>query len=54
MSLVLSPEALLEIIDRQIAHEESPTQTEPQTDYGRGFVKGLQWTRTEICKAFGV
>ena len=45
---------LLEVIDRQLAHERSPTQTNPQTDYGRGYIQGLEWTKTEICKAFGV
>lgn len=42
--------ALLEVIDKQLVHENRETKT----DYGRGFVKGLNWTRTEICKAFGV
>ena len=46
--------ALLEVIDRQLAHERSPYQTESQTDYGRGYIKGLEWTKTEICKAFGI
>ena len=50
MSLVLTPEELRKIIDRQIAHEES----QPQTNYERGFIQGLQWARSEICKAFGV
>ena len=44
---------LLKIIDRQLAHEESGwTQKDPQTNYSRGFVKGIQWTRTEIMKVF--
>lgn len=44
---------LLEIIDRQIAHEEKGwTKQEPQTHYSRGFVKGLKWSKTEIMKVF--
>lgn len=39
---------LLEIIDRQLAHEKQGQQT----NYGRGFVKGLKWTKTEIMKVF--
>ena len=54
INVSVDPKELLEIIDRQLAHENSPTQTEPQTDYGRGYIKGLEWVRTEICKAFGV
>lgn len=40
---------LLEIIDRQIAHEKK----QEQTNYSRAFVKGLQWAKTEIMKEFG-
>lgn len=39
---------LLEIIDRQLAHEEK----QGQTNYGRGFVKGLKWAKTETMKVF--
>jgi len=50
INVSVNPKELLEVIDRQLAHQEGL----PQTDYGRGFIKGLQWTRSEICKAFGV
>ncbi len=54
INVSVNPKELLEIIDKQLAHENSPSQAESRTDYGGGFIQGLQWTRTEICKAFGV
>ncbi len=50
----VDPKELLETIDKKIIRETAPYQTEPQTDYGRGFIKSLEWARTEIYKAFGV
>ena len=40
---------LLETIDSHIAHHEK----QPQTHYVRGYIKGLNWTKTEIRKTFG-
>ncbi len=42
-------EQLLRTIDSHIAHHEK----QPQTDYVRGYLKGLNWTKTEIRKTFG-
>ncbi len=39
---------LLEIIDNHIAHHERQSQTH----YLRGYLKGVEWTKTEIRKAF--
>ncbi len=54
INVSVNPKELLETIDRQLAHERSPSQTEAQTDYGRGYIRGLEWTKAEICKTFGV
>ena len=40
---------LLEIIDKQLAHQGK----QDQTNYSRGFIKGIEWTKTEIQKMFG-
>ena len=40
---------LLRTIDSHIAHHEK----QPQTNYVRGYLKGLTWTKTEIRKTFG-
>lgn len=39
---------LLEIIDRQLAHQAK----QKHNDYSRGFVRGLEWTQSEIRKVF--
>lgn len=39
-------EQLLQVIDKQITHEQKLMKT----DYQRGFVKGLSWAKTEIQK----
>ncbi len=51
INVSVDAKALLEVIDRQLVHEEGQVNT---INYQRGFIKGLRWTRTEICKAFGV
>jgi hypothetical protein len=40
---------LLEIIDKQLVHQGK----QDQTNYSRGFIKGIEWTKTEIQKMFG-
>ena len=39
---------LLEIIDRQLGHQAK----QKHIDYSRGFVRGLEWTKSEIRKVF--
>jgi len=39
---------LLEIIDRQLAHQSK----QKQIGYSRGFVRGIEWTQSEIRKVF--
>ncbi len=46
--LARAVDELLEIIERQLAHQEK----QEQTNYSRGFVKGIRWTKDEIMKVF--
>jgi len=39
---------LLEIVDRQLAHQAK----QKQIDYVRGFIRGLEWSKSEIRKVF--
>jgi len=39
-------ESLLEIIDNHLAHHKK----QYQTNYVRGYIKGVEWTKTEIMK----
>lgn len=46
---VAREDKLLGIIDKQLVHQGK----QDQTNYLRGFIKGIQWTKTEIQKMFG-
>lgn len=41
-------DSLLEIIDNHLAHHGK----QEQTHYLRGYLKGVEWTKSEIRKAF--
>ena len=40
---------LLEIINSHLAHHRK----QDQTHYSRGYLKGVEWAKTEIRKIFG-
>lgn len=42
-------DVLLEIIDKHLAHHYGQMS---QTHYLRGYLKGVEWTKTEIRKVF--
>lgn len=41
---------LLDIINDHLLHQETQS---PSTDYIRGYMKGIEWTKVEIQKMFG-
>jgi len=49
VSVVWEPvDELLDIIDKHIAHHERQSQTH----YLRGYLKGIEWVKTEIRMVF--